>query len=199
MANNTRAYTTVKTIEDFKSNLLEYPEYVDKNFMPKDLIQMSLQGLNEMDRETSTRFLTCLHHIDKKFSEAGAANANRFHKVPTILASAIYFAYCKDSIEGLSDDEIALLSEYSIPEPFNFYETAKTTWPKELLGAINSVSDDYMELQDYMLLADHQINEGTSKQEVITYFTETPHEIIKNTAFAYVAEQFEKGAIYLWK
>lgn len=197
MANTTRAYTNIKTIEDFKNDLLEYPQYVNSALFQKVTLLKSIQALNAMDEETSQKFLECLHHIDKKQSCPGSSNGNRFHKVPTILASAIYFAYYPTSIEGLNYDEIAILSKYSIPEAIEFYQTASTNWTKSLLGEITSKSDDHMALSGYMELASCQMDFGSTPEAVAKYFHETPPQTLRQEVHIFTEKQIEKGGIYL--
>lgn len=197
MSRKTRAYTDITTIEDLKRDIVAYPQYVDRGFLTLGTIQKALQSFNDMDEQTTTRFFNYLHHIDRRMSCPGTANANRFHKVPNLLIGAIYLTYYPDTVAQLNNDELMFLSSFSIPEPLSFYETATTTWTKDLLGTLSSLSDDYMQVLSYMEYANHKLDTGTSSEEVATYLRETPIETLKQETRDYETTEFEKGALYL--
>lgn len=192
MSKKTYAYKTVKTIEDFKKDLLEYPQYAEESFLTKNTLPIAIQCLDEMNEEAQERFLSCLHHIDKRLGNPGSAKADRFHKVPIILSSAIYFAYFNDAIKDYTNDEIMLLSEYSFPEHLEFYQTATKSWTKELLGTINSLDNDPLELMDYMILAGQSLEQQCTPTEITEYLKATPPRAIKEGVQAFVEMPFER-------
>lgn len=197
MGRKTHAYTDITTLEGFKEDLVAYPQYVDKGFLPLSTLQKSLQSFNDMDDQTTKRFFDYLHHVDKKMSCPGTANGNRFHKVPVLLTGAVYLTYYPETVSQLDNDELMHLSRFSIPEPLAFYETATATWTKDLLGTLSSLSDDYMQVFSYMEYADHKLETGSSPEEVTTYLKETPVEALKQETMDYETKEFEKGALYL--
>lgn len=199
MARTLKAFTSVKTINDLKNNLLEYPIYTERSFIDDSTLKLALHGLDVMDENISQQFIAYLHHVDTKMNCPGAANGNRYHKVPTILAGAIYFAYYPDTIADLNFDEIAILSKFSTVEPLSFYKQARNRWTKELLSQITSLSTDHMALSSFMELANLKLDSGMSSSQVTEYMGNTPPATLSQTAYDYIGEELEKGGYYLWK
>ncbi len=195
MAYKNLAFKEIKTIDDFKADLLKYPEYVECLFFPKETLEVALRGLDKLDESTTKTFIQFIHHVDGKMAVAGANKGNRFHKIPLILASTIYFAYYKDVIADLDFDEIALLSNYSLNEQLPFYQTATDKWPKELLGSIKDLDGEYTSLSNVMVLADHKLETGSTIEEVITYMRKTPPDQIKAESGEFASKVLDQGGI----
>ena len=197
MAEQRRAYREVKTIADLKTDLNNYPKYVYQNYFNQESLNYALSGLDIMTEENQEFFLEFVHHIDRTMSMPGTANANRYHKVPTILAAAIYYAYYPEIIEDLDYDELAVLAKHAIPEPFDFYSTSRNIFSKQLLNTIHSLGDDFMYRSMYSEMAEDKISAGASPTDVINYFKTTPKEQINKEGFAFAENQIREGGYYL--
>lgn len=197
MANKQRAFTEIKTMADFKYELDTHPNYVFRAYFNSDSLEYALNGLNIMTDENEEAFLGFVHHIDKTLSMAGTAHGNRFHKIPTALAGAIFYAYCPETIEGLTYDEIAILAKFAIPETFDFYETSAAYFGKDLLATIHSIGEDFMYHSMYMELADYKLKQGQTKEEVTSFMKDNPLEQVKQEAFDYAQAVIEIAGRYL--
>lgn len=197
MAESKRAYKDTKTIADLKEDFANFPRYVYQGYFDPESLNYALSGLDIITEENKEYFLEFVHHIDKTMSMAGTANANRYHKIPTILAAAIYYAYYPEKIEDLDYDELAVLAKHAIPEPFEFYQTSRTMFSKELLSTIHNLGDDFMYRSMYTELAEYKITEGKSPNEVTKYFKETPKEKINQEGFTYSQNMIRIGGYYL--
>lgn len=194
-----KAFDDVRTINDFKKDLESNPRYANGTYMNQEAVQYAFNGLRMLEDDGEQTFMSYLHQVDKRLSMAGTANGNRYHKIPTILAGAIYLAYFKDDISDLTLDELAILSKHSIVEPFSFYEINPNKYSKELLGTIKSISEDFMFSDLYMELADKKIEEGQTPHEISEYMKSTPIKALNQEAFDYVDQMIQEGGIYLWE
>lgn len=197
MANKQRAFQEVQTIADFKQDLTTYPRYVYKACLTNENVDYALNALNIMTEENEEKFLRFLHHIDRNLSMGGTAAANRYHKIPTALAGAIYFAYYPETVEELSLDEMTVLAKYMCPEPFDNYPAAVEHFGKELLGTIHSIGIDFMYRETYMNLANKKLEEGLPREEVTAYMTSKPIEELNQEAFEFEREELERVGKYL--
>lgn len=194
-----KAFDELKTIKDLKKDIENNPRYANGTYMNQDAVGYAFTGLRMLEEDGEKNFMKFVHHVDKKLSMGGTANGNRYHKIPTILAGAIYLAYFSEEVADLTLDELTILAKHSIVVPFEFYETSPKTYSKELLGTISSISEDFMFADLYMELADKKIEEGQSPQEISDYMKTTSTEILNREGFDYVDSLIQGGSIYLWK
>ena len=192
-----KAFDELKTIKDLKKDIENNPRYANGTYMNQDALGYAFTGLRMLEEDGEKNFMKFVHHVDKKLSMGGTANGNRYHKIPTILAGAIYLAYFSEEVADLTLDELTILAKHSIVVPFEFYETSPKTYSKELLGTISSISEDFMFADLYMELADKKIEEGQSPQEISDYMKTTPTEILNREGFDYVYSLIQGGSIYL--
>ena len=192
-----KAFDELKTIKDLKKDIENNPRYATGTYMNQDAVGYAFTGLRMLEEDGEKNFMKFVHHVDKKLSMGGTANGNRYHKIPTILAGAIYLAYFSEEVADLTLDELTILAKHSIVVPFEFYETSPKTYSKELLGTISSISEDFMFADLYMELADKKIEEGQSPQEISDYMKTTPTEILNREGFDYVDSLIQGGSIYL--
>lgn len=192
-----KAFDELKTIKDLKKDIENNPRYANGTYMNQDALGYAFTGLRMLEEDGEKNFMKFVHHVDKKLSMGGTANGNRYHKIPTILAGAIYLAYFSEEVADLTLDELTILAKHSIVVPFEFYETSPKTYSKELLGTISSISEDFMFADLYMELADKKIEEGQSPQEISDYMKTTPTEILNREGFDYVDSLIQGGSIYL--
>lgn len=192
-----KAFDELKTIKDLKKDIENNPRYANGTYMNQDALGYAFTGLRMLEEDGEKNFMKFVHHVDKKLSMGGTANGNRYHKIPTILAGAIYLAYFSEEVADLTLDELTILAKHSIVVPFEFYETSPKTYSKELLGTISSISEDFMFADLYMELADKKIEEGQSPQEISDYMKTTSTEILNREGFDYVDSLIQGGSIYL--
>lgn len=192
-----KAFDELKTIKDLKKDIENNPRYANGTYMNQDALGYAFTGLRMLEEDGEQNFMKFVHHVDKKLSMGGTANGNRYHKIPTILAGAIYLAYFSEEVADLTLDELTILAKHSIVGPFEFYETSPKTYSKELLGTISSISEDFMFADLYMELADKKIEEGQSPQEISNYMKTTSTEILNREGFDYVDSLIQGGSIYL--
>lgn len=192
-----KAFDELKTIKDLKKDIENNPRYANGTYMNQDALGYAFTGLRMLEEDGEKNFMKFVHHVDKKLSMGGTANGNRYHKIPTILAGAIYLAYFSEEVADLTLDELTILAKHSIVVPFEFYETSPKTYSKELLGTISSISEDFMFADLYMELADKKIEEGQSPQEISDYMKKTSTEILNREGFDYVDSLIQGGSIYL--
>ena len=113
-----KAFDEIKTIKDFKKDIENNPRYANGTYMNQESLEYAFNGLRMLEDDGETTFMKFIHHVDKKLSMGGTANGNRYHKIPTILAGAIYLAYFSEEVADLTLDELTILSKHSIVEPF---------------------------------------------------------------------------------
>lgn len=197
MNDKLQAFQNVKTIADFKQQLEANPEYVYKGYFHKETLDYALSGLDIMTEENKTAFLGFIQHIDRKMSMASTAKGNSYHKIPTALAGAIYYAYFPENIEGLNYDIITILAKHLIPKSFESYSTAVDYYGKELLGVIHELGTDFMSRDVLMDLADIKLENGETKDKVVSYMTTTPIETLKQESYDYIEKSIEIAGRYL--
>ena len=192
-----KAFDDVRNIDDLRNDIANNPRYANGTYMNQESLEYAFSGLRILEDDGEKTFLKFVHHVDKKLSMAGTANGNRYHKIPTVLAGAIYLAYFKEEVSELTLDELTILSKHSIVEPFAFYEINTQKYTKELLGTIESISEDIMFSDLYMELADKKLEEGETPHEISEYMKTTPTETLNKEGFDYVDQIIQEGGIYL--
>ena len=123
---------------------------------------------------------------------ASQAHKNRYHKIPTILAGAIYLDLYPDTVVKLTPAELEILAKHSIILPLSFYKTATMYYTKELLAVINEKGEDFMFKTDYIYFTKKYFKMGKTPTEVTEYFRKTPTEELTEEAFEYERKMMEE-------
>ncbi len=196
MASNHRAYKDLTTIAEFKEDLEAFPRYTT-GYFPEDTIDYAFSALSMLEQEDEKKFVKFIHHVDKSLSMGGTANANRFHKIPTLLSGAIFFAYYPESIEDLDFDELAILAKYTICTTADKYPVYAQKFSKRLLRTVHDIGPDFMYRSEYIDYANHLIDEGSQADDVADYFRTEPLEKIKKEAMDYSYAQIQEAYKHL--
>ena len=194
----TKAFDTVETFEDLSNMLfqmiLDYPQ---TNYLNEETLHEAVLSHATMTDAQKKYFQKFVRQVDRKLSIAGAAHANVFHKLPTILAGSVYIANYGDSIKNLTIDELIALSRFSIVEPPSFYGIAVEYLGKDLLTAVTQKHFDYMYQSAFLDYAESKIRAGLTKEEAAEYIRETPIESLKAEVFEYERKLIEEAGKYL--
>lgn len=194
-----KAFDQINSIADLRVELQENINYLTGYYLNSETLDAAIAGLNILTEQGQKDYLTFVHHVDKSLSLAGAAKANRYHKIPTIMAGLIYYAYYPSTITDLTLDEITILAKFSIVESLQFYENSVEYYGKPLLSTVASLSPDFMYRDGFMHLANKYLKEGTENSSVVTHFETTPLEDLKQEMFTYEQEIVKEVGKYLWK
>ena len=159
--------------------------HVGKSYFNHDAYEQAIASLHTFDEITKKRIVEFANYVDSNMNYASQANKNRFHKIPTILAGAIYLDLYPDKIEDLSLEELQILAKYSINLPLIFYKNATMYYNKELLSVIRQISPDYMYQTSYMYLAEKYLGKGQTPDEVTEYFKKTDPKQLLEESFEY--------------
>lgn len=184
--NNTNSYEELVRLLE-----IELP-YVNKYYFHEDAIEQALASFHTSDEKTRKRILTFANHVDKKMNFASQAHKNRYHKIPTILAGAIYLDLYPDTVCKLTPSELEILAKHSITLPLTFYKTATMYYTKELLAVIDEKGEDFMFKTDYIYLTEKYFNMGQTPEEVTEYFRKTPTKELTEEAFEYERKMIEE-------
>ena len=147
--------------------------YVGKSYFIHDVYEQAIASLYVQDDITKEKIVGFANYVDSNMNLPTQANKNRYHKIPTILAGAIYLDLYPDKVEELSNEELQTLAKYSINLPLIFYKNATMYYTKELLSAINQISSDFMYQSGYMYLAEKYLAAGKTPTEIAKYLLET--------------------------
>lgn len=197
MANKLRAYSDSVTLTDFKEDLLNYPQYVDTAFFNPESRAIALRNLNNMTESQEKQFLSYLVCLDQTMSMPGAANANRFHKIPTALAGCIYLVTFPEAVADLTNDELCVLAKSAITESTSDYVELKEKIGKELLSIIVSRGEDHMYRSEFLDLAIDMLDGGATKSTVASFMKKTPLASLKQQAHDHIAQKIEEAYKYL--
>ena len=185
--------TFQELIEDVKANM----KYLTSGYFHEKGVEVAVQALTDMDERKQKQTLRYMKFVDSKLTMGGAANGNRFHKIPTLLAGCIYIAYHQDQIKDLNLDELAILSRFSIVELPEFYQTAVDYLGHELLTVVSDKHYDFMFQSGYMNYAESKIREGTPREVVTKEIKETPIKELSEKVFEWERELIQEAGKYL--
>ena len=195
--NKQRAFTDIKTISDLKEELKKHPNYLQNSYLNPETLEAAIKGLEYLSENEAEAYLEFVHHVDKALSMGGTARGNRYHKLPTIMAGLIYYAYYPSTISELSLDEITILSKFSIINPLQFYENSVEYYGKDLLDEISKTTNDFMYRDGFMHLAETKLKSGIPNSQVVTHFANTPLELLKEELFTLEREEMKEVGKYL--
>ena len=183
-------------LEEMKNQIPEMSKY----YMDEDSLQIALNSINTKDETIRKRILSFANSVDRKMNFGGQAHKNRYHKIPTILAGAIYCAEFRDTIKELDDDELEILAKHSITFPISFYKTATMYYTKQLLRTIYEIGPDFMFRTGYMFLTEKYFEQGKTPEEINTYFKTSNLKELLEESFEYeritMEEAFKEAESY---
>ena len=192
MAKDKLIFKQTKSYEEVVRLLEAELPYISKYYFHEDAIEQALASFHTPDEKTQAKIVAFANHVDKKMNFGGQAHKNRFHKIPTILAGAIYLDLYPEAVEGLTPDELEILAKHSITLPLMFYKSAPMYYTKELLAVINEKGEDFMFKTDYIYLTEKYFKMGKTPTEVTEYFRKTPTEELTEEAFEYERKMMEE-------
>lgn len=194
-----QAFTEIKTLEDFKSEMKQSLKYLGDDYLDPEAADLAIEALGNLPEERQAEFIKYIHHVDKTLSYPGAAEANRHHKIPTILAGLIYYYGYWDKIKDLNMDEIAILSRFSAPKYLQFYENSVEYFDKPILSAIALKISDYMFRGSFIDAADLRLQKGENKETIAEHITNTPLDELKQEGVEAYREKYREIGKYLWE
>lgn len=183
----TTDYNTFLTyMDELISDMSQY-------YFHSDSIEQAKASLYALNPETQQKILKFANHVDKSMNFGSQARKNAYHKVPTILAGAIYLDLYPEQVADLSFLELETLAKHSITLPLMFYKKSKMYYTKELLAAINEIGPDFMYRTGYMFLTEKYFKQGKTPQEVTEYFLTADKKALLKEPFDYEYFQIEEG------
>ena len=192
-----KAFEHINTFQELIEDVKENMKYLTSGYFHEKGVEVAVKALTEMDEQQQKQTLRYMKLVDRKLTMGGAANGNRFHKIPTLLAGCIYIAYHQDQIKDLNLDELSILSRFSIVEPPEFYETAVDYLGHELLTVVADKHYDFMFQSGYMNYAESKIRNGTPKEVVTQEIKETPVQELSEKVFEWERELIQEAGKYL--
>ena len=185
MAKDKLIFKQTKSYEEVVRLLEAELPYISKYYFHEDAIEQALASFHTQDEKTQAKIVAFANHVDKKMNFGGQAHKNRFHKIPTILAGAIYLDLYPEAVEGLTPDELEILAKHSITLPLMFYKSAPMYYTKELLAAIYQIGPDFMYRSGYMFLTEKYFEQGKTPEEITEYFLSTNTKDLLQESFDY--------------
>ena len=183
-------------LEEMKNQIPEMSKY----YMDEGTLQIALNSINTNDENKRKKILAFANSVDRKMNFGGQAHKNRYHKIPTILAGAIYCTEFTDTIKDLDNDELEILAKHSITFPISFYKTATMYYTKQLLRTIYEIGPDFMFRTGYMFLTEKYFEQGKTPEEINTYFKTSNLKDLLEESFEYeritMEEAFKEAESY---
>ena len=176
-------------LEEMKNQIPEMSKY----YMDEDSLQVALNSINTKDEETRKKILAFANSVDRKMNFGGQAHKNRYHKIPTILAGAIYLNKYKEEIAALDDDELEILAKHSITFPISFYKQQTMYYTKQLLRTIYEIGPDFMYRTGYMFLTEKYFEQGKTSEEINEYFKTSNLQELLEESFEYERMTMEEA------
>ena len=183
-----KAFKEMKTISDYKQEIENSVKYLVDSFFNMNTFKSSMDGLASMSEQQIESFLKFVRHVDETFNMDAAADCNRYHKIPTIVAGSVYFSYFPEVTKELNLDELSTLAFFSVVEPISFYEHAVDTVGKEVLSTVINKTPNYLERMHIMIVVDEQKKAGQTKEDIVKYITDSPLEQLKEECQRKTAE-----------
>lgn len=185
MAKEKLIFNKTTNYEEFLDEMKRQIPEMSKYYLHEETLPVALQALATQDQKTRKRILDFANSVDRKMNFGGQAHKNRYHKIPTILAGAIYFSEYPDSVEQLDADEMEILAKHSITFPISFYKNATMYYTKQLLRTIYEIGPDFMFRTGYMFLTEKYFDQGKSPDEINTYFKNSNLKELLEESFEY--------------
>ena len=180
-------------LEEMKRQVPEMSKY----YFNDETLPSALQAIATQDPNKRKKILAFANSVDRKMNFGGQAHKNRYHKIPTILAGALYYSEYPESVEDLDVDEMEILAKHSITFPISFYKQATMYYTKQLLRTIYEIGPDYMFRTGYMFLTEKYFDQGKTPEEVNTYFRNSNLKELLEESFEYermiVEEAFKEA------
>ena len=168
-------------LEEMKRQIPEMSKY----FMDEESLKVAIQSIQTVDEPTRKKILAFANSVDRKMNFGGQAHKNRYHKIPTILAGAIYYSEFPESVASLDVDVLEILAKHSITFPISFYKNATMYYTKQLLRTIYEIGPDFMFRTGYMFLTEKYFDQGKTPDEINTYFKESDLKELLEESFEY--------------
>ena len=193
MAKDKLIFKQTKSYEEVVRLLEAELPYISKYYFHEDAIEQALASFHTQDEKTQAKIVAFANHVDKKMNFGGQAHKNRFHKIPTILAGAIYLDLYPEAVEGLTPDELEILAKHSITLPLMFYKSAPMYYTKELLAVIYEKGEDFMYRTGYMFLTEKYFDMKKTPEEVTAYFKEKSVKELTEESFEYERQIYKEA------
>ena len=193
MAKDKLLFQKTTSYDELLAYMEELIPDMSKYYFHSDSIEQAKASLHTLDAETRKKILAYANYVDKSMNFGGQARKNAYHKVPTVLAGAIYLDLYPDQVADLSLAELETLAKHSITLPLTFYKISKMYYTKELLAAINAIGPDYMYCTGYMFLTEKYFEQGKTPQEVTEYFLTADKKALLKESFDYEHFLIEEG------
>ena len=168
-------------LEEMKRQIPEMSKY----YMDEESLKVAIQSIQTVDEPTRKKILAFANSVDRKMNFGGQAHKNRYHKIPTILAGAIYYSEFPESVASLDVDELEILAKHSITFPISFYKNATMYYTKQLLRTIYEIGPDFMFRTGYMFLTEKYFDQGKTPDEINTYYKESDLKELLEESFEY--------------
>ena len=168
-------------LEEMKRQIPEMSKY----YMDEESLKVAIQSIQTVDEPTRKKILAFANSVDRKMNFGGQAHKNKYHKIPTILAGAIYYSEFPESVASLDVDELEILAKHSITFPISFYKNATMYYTKQLLRTIYEIGPDFMFRTGYMFLTEKYFDQGKTPDEINTYFKESDLKELLEESFEY--------------
>ena len=149
-------------LEEMKRQIPEMSKY----YMDEESLKVAIQSIQTVDEPTRKKILAFANSVDRKMNFGGQAHKNKYHKIPTILAGAIYYSEFPESVASLDVDELEILAKHSITFPISFYKNATMYYTKQLLRTIYEIGPDFMFRTGYMFLTEKYFDQGKTPDEI---------------------------------
>lgn len=193
MAKDKLLFQKTTSYDELLAYMDELISDMSKYYFHSDSIEQAKASLHTLDPKTQQQILKFANHVDKSMNFGGQARKNSYHKVPTILAGAIYLDLYPEHVADLSSLELETLAKHSITLPLTFYKKSKMYYTKELLAAINAIGPDYMYRTGYMFLTEKYFEQGKTPQEVTEYFLTADRKSLLKESFDYELFLMQEG------
>ena len=193
MAKDRLIFNKTTDYEEFLKEMKEQIPSMSKYYFHEDSLPIALNAILTKDESTRKKILSFANSVDRKMNFASQAHKNRYHKIPTILAGAVYYSEYPDTIADLDNDELEILAKHSITLPISFYKQATMYYTKQLLRTIYEIGPDYMYRTGYMFLTEKYFEQGKTPEEVNEYFSNSDLKELLEESFEYERMTMEEA------
>ena len=185
MAKEKLIFNKTTDYNDFLEEMKRQIPEMSKYYMDEESLKVAIQSIQTVDEPTRKKILAFANSVDRKMNFGGQAHKNRYHKIPTILAGAIYYSEFPESVASLDVDELEILAKHSITFPISFYKNATMYYTKQLLRTIYEIGPDFMYRTGYMFLTEKYFEQGKTSEEINEYFKTSNLQELLEESFEY--------------
>ena len=185
MAKEKLIFNKTTDYNEFLEEMQRQVPKMSKYYFNDETLPVALQAIATQDPNKRKKILAFANSVDRKMNFGGQAHKNRYHKIPTILAGALYYSEYPESVEDLDVDEMEILAKHSITFPISFYKQATMYYTKQLLRTIYEIGPDYMYRTGYMFLTEKYFDQGKTPEEINTYFKNSDLKELLEESFEY--------------